>query len=221
MKIAAGWWSGAALAAAMVALCALCSCNAVLGIGPASLEDGGGTGPATRGPTCAYYCSTILQNCTNVNAEFEGSEDPATLCSAICQAYDSNNQIGPSNDDTLGCRIFYAEEAASDPATFCRIAGPLGGGTCGTDPCQLFCSLDVAYCNSPSINIPAYASTMDCLSACEGDAGYPYVLTGQDLLNSTNTLNCRFWHLENAYGSAMAGAVHCPHTVQASPVCVN
>ena len=108
-----------------------------------------------------------------------------------------------------------------EPDEYCRIAGPLGGGTCGTDPCNLFCTLDVQYCNSSAINTPAYANNMECLNDCRGDAGYPYVLTGPDLLDRTNTLNCRFWHLENAYGSAGAGTFHCPHTVQASSVCVN
>lgn len=200
----------------------LVACNGLLGIGAASVEsDDGGSGvdAPVRAATCAYYCSTVTANCTQSNAEFVGSEDPNTLCNSICLAYDSsNNSIGPTNDDTLGCRIYYAEQAATDPGTNCRFAGPLGGGTCGTDPCQLFCSLDLQYCNNAPISTPAYASVTDCLTACENN-GYPYLTTGQDLLDSTNTLNCRFWHLENAYGSTPSGQFHCPHTVQASPVC--
>jgi hypothetical protein len=209
------WWLGGSLA---VAVAAVGGCNAVLGIGAASLEDDGGGPNPQRSPTCSYYCSTIIKNCTGPYAEFVGSGDAQSLCTTMCQVYDSNNQISASNDNTLGCRIYYAEQAASDPNTNCRIAGPLGGGVCGTSPCALFCSLDVQYCNSMTIDTPAYANVDDCATAC---ASYPYMLVGPDLLDSTNTLNCRFWHLENAYGSTQAGMFHCPHTVQASALCVD
>jgi hypothetical protein len=213
--------SGAALAAVVL------GCNALLGIGAASLEsdDGGAGGDGGRALTCAYLCATLVQNCTQQFSEFVGSEDPMTLCMQMCPAIDPGFSIGPTNDDTQGCRIYYAEQAATDPATNCRIAGPLGGGICGKDPCQLFCALDVQYCNNPPVSTPQYNSTGDCLTACQ-DGGFPYLVPppdggcpGYDLLDCTNTLNCRFWHLENAYGSQANGQFHCPHTQQQSPVC--
>lgn len=219
-------------AAASVVAAAALGCNQLLGIGAATQEvedSGGGTGSdggtGARSLSCSYYCSTIIQNCTGQFAEFVGSEDSNALCTSMCPALDQGSTIGPSNDDTLGCRIYYAEQAASDPATNCRKAGPLGGATCGSDPCQLFCELDVQYC--ASVDAGQYASTNACLSACE-DGGFPYLApapdggcTGSqyDLLDCTNTLNCRFWHLENAYGSSTSGQFHCPHTQQVSPVC--
>jgi hypothetical protein len=204
-------------------------CNGLLGIGAASLEaeDGGVGEAATRTLSCAYYCSTINQNCAQANAEYQGTEDPVAVCNTICPAFDVGTSIAPTDDDTLGCRIYYAEQAATDAGAMCRFAGPLGGGRCGTDPCELFCSVDIQYCNNAPVSTPAYASSSDCLSACTGkggdagaDAGgYPYLTTGPDLLDSTNTLNCRFWHMENAYGSLTAGQYHCPHTELASQVC--
>lgn len=226
---------GVAAGAAFVG--ALAGCNGVLGIGAASLEpdeggtsDGGTTegGPVVRGLTCDYYCQTIVQNCTGPYAEYVGSEDAMALCQAMCPVLDqgTTNTIGPSNDDSLGCRIYYAEQAATDPATNCRNAGMLGGGVCGSDACQIFCELDVQYC--ATVNAVQYATVNDCISSCTGDAGFPYDVPppgdagcqGYDLLDCTNTVNCRFWHLQNAYGSSKNGLFHCPHTANPSPVCL-
>jgi hypothetical protein len=229
MRVA--WLLGCGAAMAMGA--ALVACNGLLGIGAASMEpeDGGGAegGPVVvpqRGVTCDYYCAEMVNNCTQANAEYLGSEDPLTLCKTMCPAIDVSASIGASNDDTLGCRIFYAEQAKSDPNTNCRYAGPGGGGKCGTDPCSVFCELDTQYCNTSSISTPdkyPFASPQACLSACAGGAdgggGFPYLTTGPDLLDNTDTLNCRLWHLENAYGSTTNGAFHCPHTQVMSSMC--
>jgi hypothetical protein len=224
------WLLGGAAAATVAA--ALVGCNGLLGIGAASMaEDAGEGGPVmpARSLTCAYYCATIVQNCSQQYAEFVGSEDATSLCMAMCPALDQGSSISPSNDDTLGCRTYYAEQAATDPATNCRIAGLLGGGTCGKDPCQLFCELDVQYC--ASVGASVYTGLNDCTSDCEaasdGGGGYPYLVPpppdsgcpAYDLLDCTNTLNCRFWHLQNAYGSSANGTFHCPHTELASMVC--
>jgi len=210
----------AVLCSLPVAVGAALGCNGLLGIGPASREaDEAG---AAQSLTCQYYCQTIVQNCAQANAEFLGGEDPTALCMSMCPALDVGTAIAATNDDTLGCRIFYAEQAATDPVTNCRFAGMLGGGKCGSDGCQVFCSLDVNYCTSALLGgqIPTpYTSQGDCLATC-GDGGYPYLTQDAgDLLEGTNTLNCRFWHLENANGSTAAGQFHCPHTQRVSMTC--
>jgi hypothetical protein len=244
MGFAAG---SAALAAALV------GCNAVLGIGAASLDpeagvvaveagsgddggadvDNGEAGPA-RGLACDYYCKTILQNCTGADSEFAGTDTNA-VCHTVCQAFDVGQAIGPTDDNTLGCRIFYAEKALATPDVNCRFAGPLGGGKCGGDPCGVFCQLTLQYCSTPPLpatvcsasvtaNCTPYASSGDCLADCRGGGdggagGYPYIDTGNDLPSSGDTLNCRMYHLENAYGNATSQAFHCPHTAQVSAAC--
>ena len=218
-------WMLACAAPAAVAGMAV-GCNGLLGIGAASMEADEGGSPVPTSLTCQYYCQTIVQNCTEANAEFLGSEDPTQLCMSMCPAFDVGTSIAATNDDTLGCRIYYAEQAGSDPQTNCRFAGVMGGGRCGSDACELFCSLDVNYCNNAPVNTPAYPATASvsgqqvCLAACAGDGGYPYLtVDAGDLLDTTNTLNCRFWHLENANGSAILGKLHCPHTEQMSALC--
>lgn len=224
---------------------ALLACNAVLGIGAATLDTDsgatveGGTGDdggiPGRALSCDYYCRVVQQNCSGNNNEFEGTEDAGAICQTVCQAYDTGHTgtIGPSDDDTLGCRIFYAEKAAVDPATNCRFAGLGGGGKCGNNPCQLFCALTLQYCVSPPLSATPcsdtvvsactpYASVGDCLAACQataGDAGYRYILSGSDLLDNGDSLNCRVYHFENALGSTKSLQFHCPHTAKVSAVC--
>jgi hypothetical protein len=240
------------LGSSTVLAVALLGCNAVLGIGAATLDpeagkaaesgsgddgagggDAGADGSVGRALSCDYYCRTVTQNCTGQNSEFEGTEDVGAICQTVCQAYDVGHAgtIAATDDDTLGCRIFYAEAALANPDLNCRFAGPLGGGRCGTDPCQLFCALALQYCSGPPLpaqlctsnftdKCTPYGTSADCLAACRGDGGYPYIRTGSDLLDNTNTLNCRMYHLENAYGSAASQEFHCPHTAQVSMVCV-
>jgi hypothetical protein len=202
------------------------ACNGLLGIGTATVGEGseGGVAPAI---TCAYYCQEITNNCTsNDSLEYQGSQ---ALCESMCNnfAFD-NGTLADTTGNTLGCRIHYAQLATSDPTTNCRFAGPLGGGQCQgspSDPCSNFCQLDVPYC--AGIKKPSYMSLGDCTNSCQGggDAGPGFVFTtdggstGVDLPDGTNTLNCRFYHLENAYPSTARGVIHCPHTMPISATC--
>jgi hypothetical protein len=234
MVLRHGWrWLAAGCMAAAGALAlglAATGCNAVLGIGAASLDpdaagSGSGSGGGGRSLSCPYYCSTVVQNCTGDNAEFEGTEDPTAICMSTCPGIDVGHAgtIGPTDDDTLGCRINYAEQAATDPATNCRFSGLGGGERCGKDPCALFCSLAMQYCTSLTKPTPPYGSAAECLADCRGtgDAGgaYPYLLNVSDLQDNGNTLNCRIYHLQNAYGSEASGEFHCPHTGLVSQTC--
>lgn len=205
------------------------ACNGLLGIGSATVGDIGDAGLVEAGVNCTYYCELMMQNCTGPSAEYQGD---IGLCMNMCNNLSlDNGSILQSNDNTLGCRIFYAQSAGtSNAAVNCRAAGPLGGGVCGdkTTACTNFCSLDVPYC--AGIGRPSYTSTGDCSTQClSGDAGVGpgsgFVFTtdggstGTDLPDSTNTLNCRFYHLENAYPNKTRGLVHCPHTQPVSATC--
>jgi len=135
-----------------------------------------------------------------------------------------------------------AQEAPADPATHCRHAGPLGSEACCTipdgaagcvqRPCGPFCKLDVASTTCGGDRVGAVYGNMqaDCESFCSSDAGFPYVAGNQggsanggmafDLVDenglaweSSDTLNCRLWHLEKALATGDL-TFHCPHTDQ-------
>ena len=228
-----------AIAAASAGLLA---CSGILGIGVASQEaDDGGTGAeAAADLSCPHYCALMDKNCNWVLPSKYGEYETLQTCLDMCQAiaWDHGNGIAASDNDTLGCRIHYAEQAANDPAKNCRFAGLLGGGRCGTSACDNFCTLDVGFCDSDAVNTPAYRTVSECLGDCKGvdggidggdggSAGYPYLSgngDGGELFNtnSGNTLNCRLWHLNAAFqpGQGLAG-YHCAHTELISTFCHN
>jgi hypothetical protein len=217
---------GPALAAGLLA--GAVACNGLLGIGPASLEEdaggdaGGDAGPSPGALTCDHYCDVVLQNCTGANAEYLGQMARQT-CLAMCPAFEVSSAIADTADNSLGCRLFFANQAASTPDVSCRFAGPLGGGHCGNDPCTSFCALDVQYCSVQNGNLPvAYDGGLaECMGDCSGSNGYPYLVVdaGDTTLDSKNTLNCRLWHLESAFAGHNEGIFHCPHTEKVSTTC--
>jgi hypothetical protein len=205
-------------------LCLL-ACNSILGIGPAT--DDPALDMAEAGLNCATYCSVIMANCTGDNAEYLSTD----VCLDMCGMWDQ----GMTGDmgDSLACRLALATKAASNPADNCPLGGPLAVGCPQTTPCYAFCELDFDRCNP--VGLYPYTDDAGDYSLCETDcAAYPYVQEsmppadagdggiGDIFFTVGNTLNCRLYHLENAYVRSDAGATqatHCPHTAQDSPVC--
>jgi hypothetical protein len=211
---------GGSIAAAMAILV---GCNAVLGIDEAKIDpaldgavdgssgDDGGGGPAT----CAGYCAAIMQNCTGKDQEYVRVE----TCLEMCKHFEPGI-LGDMSNDSLECRNYHAHVAADDPDLHCRHAGPLGGGTCGTNVCNPYCALVSALCGS--MMPPPYPSESACKTSCmgftyldQGDAG-DLTFTAQ-----SDTLNCRIYHLESAYDPTnnAAASTHCPHTGVVSAPC--
>jgi hypothetical protein len=221
MKLVSKRFVRVRLSLAVGLVAALVACNGLLGIGPATVEspedssvgvDAGMEGGAEP-LTCDHYCNVIMNNCTGSNSEYLSS----AICLSMCPVFDLGMTIGDTKDNTLGCRIFNANAAATNPEVTCRYAGPLGGGHCGPSNCQAFCGLDVPYCAAPK-PVPYAGGDPECETDC---AKYPYLVTdaGDTTTESGNTLNCRLWHLETAYTSASYGMFHCPHTAQVSSTC--
>jgi hypothetical protein len=212
-------WCALLVSAGAIAIAGALSCNGVLGIGPATVEvvDGDAGAGADGGPepiSCDHYCSVIMNNCTGSNSEYLSLD----ICMSMCPFFDLGMAIADTTDDTLACRIFNADLAATSPDVACRYAGPLGGGHCGASVCPSFCGLDLTYCVPPR-PVAYDAGDPECESDC---AGYVYLVTdaGDTTTEVGNTLNCRLWHLETAYTSPAYGIFHCPHTGKDSTTCL-
>jgi hypothetical protein len=169
-------------------VCLLASACTTGVAGSSSGDDGSAT------LDCTTYCNRTMTNCTGSNAQFSAAD----TCMASCTHYPTGT-LADTSGDTLGCRIYHAGNAATDPNTHCIHAGPSGGGACG-EPCDGFCSLVVAECSTQ------YPSAADCATACAGyPAGPPYSAA----VTSGNNLSCRIYH---ATAASTDPTTHCPHT---------
>ena len=156
---------------------------------------------------------------TSANGEYLTND----VCMAMCATFDTG-KLGDTTGDSRGCRLTYAQ-AASDPATYCQKAGPLGGGGCA-EPCNSFCNLDDVLCAQAGV-IVYEGGIAECEQACKG---FTYLLTvdaggtvGDVALSTMDTLNCRLYHLESAYDPTNPKSTnyHCPHTAPVSATCNN
>jgi hypothetical protein len=174
--------------------CALLLLGAcTVGVDGKSVMSDSGSG-AVAAPDCSTYCTRIATNCTDVNSQYSSME----TCMASC----SHFPVGTAADtagNTLGCRVYHAGNAATDPATHCIHAGPSGGGACG-EPCDGFCSLVVAECSTQ------YPSATECATSC---AGYATTPPYSAAVTGGNDLSCRIYH---ATAASTDPTTHCPHT---------
>lgn len=118
---------------------------------------------------------------------------------------------GDEDTNTVACRQFYAgSPSRADAPTYCRAAGPLGGGVCG-DRCTAFCALTTTLCSADAgIKQTPYASQPECVTACSTfpfrDAGADGGGESPDGPDAGNTLNCRLYYLRMALTDTSACA---------------
>jgi hypothetical protein len=165
--------------------------------------------------TCTNYCTDILANCTGTSAQFP---DLAS-CMAVCANYPTGLVVAPTGQDSLACRLYYANLAKTQPDV-CPNAGPTGGdlsptgtGSCG-EPCAAFCAVALVTCaNKPN----AYASLAACMAEC---AMFPADTAPYGIDDSSNDdMGCRFTELSIAAENAVEATSHCTLIRFTSAVC--
>ena len=163
-------------------------------------DSGGSADAAPLTLECASYCTAITARCTGANQQYDSMQN----CIDSCTDYPPG-ALTDTMGNTLGCRVYHTELAASDPATHCLHAGPSGGGACGTT-CEGFCAIAVAEC-------PGDWTANTCPNQCGMVTSTPpYAVP-----STGNTIECRLYHATMA---ASDPTTHCPHTVKNNnPVC--
>jgi hypothetical protein len=131
----------------------------------------GGTGGSGGAPSCTDYCTAIMKNCTGGDGSSNGGNPDATKthqqysavenCMAACTAFPVGT-LADTSGNTLGCRLYHANAAASDATLHCPHAGPGGDGTCGS-ACDGYCQLVDKFCVGAA---KIYADDAACHARC-------------------------------------------------------
>jgi hypothetical protein len=183
-------------------------------------------GQPTGGLSCLTYCSEVLADCTGANTQFESMQQ----CMNMCGDMDLGSETDTSGN-TVGCRIYHVRKGVTDGpiGVHCKHAGPSGAGVCG-ERCDNLCSRATKLCvEANGVQSDAYESYDACMDLCVavdgGTDGYA-IDPLAELPATGNTVNCRIYHLANAYKYIAGSEVnpdqlnaHCDHTREFSPVC--
>ena len=164
--------------------------------------------------SCPAYCLSVQAACTGENAQYASLDS----CLDYCETW-ATLPLGAASDtagNTVGCRIYHAGAAATDPAAaalHCPHAGPTGGNVCGTW-CENLCHLADTNCTGDNA---AYTDAGACSAACATLAS-----DGEGGAVSGDTVQCRIYHLGVAGSDGdTSAAIHCPHgAADGGGVCV-
>lgn len=134
---------------------------------------------------CPTYCDTVTAACTGSNAQYES----AANCTATCMRITNVGALTDTTGNTLGCRIYHADLARTDPAAHCAHAGPSGGGACGTT-CEAACDVIADLCPS----LPANQWRNNCATSC-ASTGVPFTGTyATPAVMTGDTVECRLYY---------------------------
>jgi hypothetical protein len=174
---------------------------------------------APEAPDCEGYCAIYRSACkgdsSNPFVSAGLSNDSAgtqSECIAKCQGIPPmpssgyTSEAGKGSGDTLGCRLYYATAAVSDPTANCDFAGIRPSSACrdeSPDPsCDNFClALNTACKGDLSVYEPGDQCQKVCAATAPGT---------KDSIETEDTIACRTAHAFNAL--LVKASDHCPHT---------
>ncbi len=186
----------------------------------------GGSNAGTAGSApaelalCERYCEQVARTCKGKYEQYRSFDQ----CIRVCQRLPPG-EPGDEDTNTVSCRLRQAEFADSEPFVYCKSAGPLGEGKCGSN-CVSYCSLMQGACTVESTagNLePSYFdSSQACLSACtelpetEGALHYSSSASAEPTSFVGNTVFCRTYHVAAALEQDTPDE-HCPHAMGGDP----
>jgi hypothetical protein len=195
-------------------------------VGPSAGADGvtagaGGSDTPVQASPCETYCDAVIKNCKGKYEQYRTFDQ----CIAVCKLLPAGSP-GDENVNSVECRIRQARFAESEAFLYCKSAGPLGAGKCGSN-CVSYCSLMDASCNQTStagnVELSYFENTQECLSNC---AAMPDDPTGPTQYSSSPTVEpstligdniyCRTYHVTAGIEQDSASE-HCPHAMGGDP----
>ena len=186
----------------------------------AGADSGEGGAPASASP-CESYCDAVMTNCKGKYEQYRTFDQCVQVCKKLPEG-----TAGDEDVNSVQCRIRQAGFAESEPFVYCKSAGPLGAGKCGSN-CVAYCSLMQTTCTAQStdgnLELSYFSDSQACLSACgaipthEADPAQ-YSSSGMATPTSFvgNNIYCRMYHLAAALEQD-APDEHCPHAMGGDP----
>lgn len=186
-----------------------------------SAAPGAGGMPDQMPDLCERYCDQVTRVCKGKYEQYRTFDQ----CIRVCQRLTPGVE-GDKDTNTVSCRLRQAELAEAEPFVYCKSAGPLGEGKCGSD-CISYCGLMEQVCTAASTagNLePSYfPSSQACLSACaalptdtEGPSYYSSSATAEPTSFIGNNVFCRTYHVAAAIEQDTPDE-HCPHAMGGDP----
>lgn len=185
-----------------------------------SSTSGAAGGPAELG-LCERYCDQVTRACKGKYEQYRTFDQCVQVCKRL-----PPGEPGDEDTNTASCRLRQAEFADSEPFVYCKSAGPLGAGKCGSN-CVSYCSLMQSACTAQStagnLEPSYYASSQACLTACielpeteQGPLQYSSSVTAEPSSFVGNTVFCRTYHVAAALEQDTPDE-HCPHAMGGDP----
>ena len=187
-----------------------------------SAPNGGGeAGAPPELDICERYCDQVTSACKGKYEQFRTFDQCVQVCKRL-----PPGEPGDEDTNTVSCRLRQAEFADSEPFVYCKSAGPLGAGKCGSN-CVSYCSLMQQACTPEStagnLEPSFYASSQACLTACGelpqtggGPVQYSSSATAEPTSFVGNSVFCRTYHVAAALEQD-APDEHCPHAMGGDP----
>jgi hypothetical protein len=184
-------------------------------------NDASAAGASGEPNLCQSYCEAVLSNCSGAYEQYR----TLAQCLEVCKQLPPGAS-GDENVNSVECRARQAYFAESEPAVYCKSAGPLGADKCGSN-CVAYCSLMQATCTASStagnLELSYFNSSHDCLTACTalpadpgGPAQYSSSPTAVPSSYIGNNVYCRAYHVVAAIDQD-APTEHCPHAMGGDP----
>lgn len=185
---------------------------------PAETGDGGAP---PESALCERYCDAVTTNCKGKYEQYRSFDQCVEVCKRLPAGEPDQDEV-----NTVSCRVRQAEFAESEDFLYCKSAGPLGAGRCGSN-CVSYCSLMQTTCSAEStlgnLELSYFASSQECIEACNmlapDELGPQYYSSSGSAEPSSfvgNNIYCRTYHLASAL-EANTPDEHCPHAMGGDP----
>jgi hypothetical protein len=184
-------------------------------------SDVGAGGAPVETSACESYCDAVMTNCKGKYEQYRTFNQCIEVCKRLPEG-----AAGDENVNSVQCRTRQAAFAESEPFVYCKSAGPLGAGKCGSN-CVAYCSLMQTTCTAQTtdgnLELSYFDDSQACLAACGAIAEHeddPLQYSSSASASPScfvgNTVYCRTYHVAAALEHDTPDE-HCPHAMGADP----